>query len=74
LVIAQDLPGWETVSNRHARIYEQAGRWVIEDLGSTNGVYVNGKRTGRNLLQDGWRLGIGGVEFVCRISKGEASS
>ncbi len=64
LVIAQDFPGWETVSHQHARIYQQGGRWVIEDLESTNGVYVNGKRTGHNLLQDGWRFSVGGVTFI----------
>jgi len=72
LVITQDLPAWETVSRQHARIYEQAGRWIVEDLGSVNGVYVNGKRTGRNLLRDGWRLGVGGVEFVFHAGTGEA--
>jgi hypothetical protein len=71
LVITQDLPGWETVSRRHARIYAQSGRWIVEDLGSMNGIYVNGRRTGRNLLSDGWRLGVGGVEFVFHASTGE---
>ena len=71
LVITQDFPAWETVSRRHARIYQQADRWIVEDLNSMNGVYVNGRRTGRNLLRDGWRLGIGGVEFVFRASPGE---
>ena len=71
IVITQDMPHWETVSRRHARIYEQAGRWIVEDVGSMNGIYVNGKRTGRNLLRDGWRLGIAGVEFVFRTNAGE---
>ena len=72
LVITQDFAGWETVSRRHARVYEQAGRWVVEDTGSMNGVYVNKSRTGRNLLRDGWQLGIGGVEFTFHAGTGEA--
>jgi len=72
LVITQDFPAWETVSRRHARVYQQAGRWIIEDLNSMNGIYVNEKRTGRNLLRDGWQLGIGGVEFVFHAGTGEA--
>ncbi|MFQ6100548.1 MAG: FHA domain-containing protein [Anaerolineae bacterium] len=72
LVITQAFPGWETTSRQHARIYEQAGRWIVEDLNSMNGVYVNGRRTGRNVLRDGWRLGIGGVEFVFHAGIGEA--
>jgi hypothetical protein len=66
LVVTQDFSRWETVSNYHARIYQLAGRWIVEDINSMNGVYVNGKRTGRNLLQDGWQLDIGGVGFVFR--------
>jgi|GEM_PF-993665 len=72
LVVPQDLPGWDTLSHQHARIYEQAGRWIVEDLHSMNGIYVNGRRTGRNLLRDGWRLGIGGAEFVFHAGTGEA--
>jgi hypothetical protein len=32
------------ISRRHARIMYQAGRYVVEDLGSTNGTFVNGRR------------------------------
>jgi len=71
LVITQDLDGWESMSRRHAHIYTQAGRWIVQDLESTNGVYVNGRRTGRNLLRDGWRLSLGEVEFVFHISAEE---
>jgi pSer/pThr/pTyr-binding forkhead associated (FHA) protein len=28
------------VSTRHARIYPQDGQWLVEDLGSTNGTYL----------------------------------
>jgi pSer/pThr/pTyr-binding forkhead associated (FHA) protein len=72
LVITQDFSAWETVSRHHARVHQQAGRWIVEDLNSTNGIYVNERRTGRNLLRDGWRLGIGGVKFVFRAGTGEA--
>lgn len=73
LAITQDLPGWETVSRQHARVYQQAGRWIVEDLDSMNGVWVNGRRTGcHNLLQDGWKLGVGGVEFSFHTGPREA--
>ena len=34
----------EFASNLHAKIYQQGGRYYVEDLGSTNGTYVNGRR------------------------------
>lgn len=39
LVIEDDF-----ASNRHARIFPREGGWWVEDLGSTNGTYVDGKR------------------------------
>lgn len=72
LLVTQDFQGWETVSAHHARIYRQAGRWIVEDLDSMNGVYVNGRRTGRNVLRDGWQLGIGGATFVFHAGTGES--
>ena len=37
----------DNVSRRHARLYTQTGRCYIEDLNSSNGVFVNGKRIHR---------------------------
>ncbi len=34
----------KTVSRRHAKVFCRAGQWEIEDLGSTNGTWVNGRR------------------------------
>lgn len=42
------------VSRKHARIYPQSGGFVLEDLGSTNGTFVNGQRLmGPHLLRPG---------------------
>jgi pSer/pThr/pTyr-binding forkhead associated (FHA) protein len=29
------------VSSRHARLYESDGQWLVEDMGSTNGTYLD---------------------------------
>ena len=70
LVIGPAFPGGETVSAHHARIFKQSEDWIIADLNSSNGIYINGQRTGRNLLRDGWKVGIGSVVFTFRAGKG----
>ncbi|RBP73826.1 FHA domain-containing protein FhaB/FipA, partial [Brevibacterium celere] len=39
IVISDDF-----ASSHHARIVAQNGAWVLEDLGSTNGTFVDGSR------------------------------
>ena len=47
-------------SGRHSRIYEDGGRWFVEDLGSTNGTYVDNRRiTSPQPLDLGTSLRIG---------------
>jgi len=48
------------VSRRHARLTFQGGKFVLEDLGSTNGTYVNGQRlTGPRVLKSGEVISLG---------------
>lgn len=48
------------VSSRHAAIVRKTEGFVLQDLGSRNGTFVNGKRiTGDTLLVDGDVLGFG---------------
>jgi len=47
------------VSGRHARIFEKDGHYMIEDLDSTNGTFVNEKRITSVLLQAGSNVVIG---------------
>lgn len=49
----------EMVSRRHARILLQDGEISIEDLGSTNGTFVNGEKIQRGTLREGDRILIG---------------
>ena len=55
-------------SSRHARIYEQGNSVVIEDLGSTNGTYLNEEllETSRP-LHPGDRVRIGESEFAFEV-------
>ncbi|MGH7519760.1 MAG: trypsin-like peptidase domain-containing protein [Gemmatimonadales bacterium] len=48
------------VSSRHAAIVRKTEGFVLQDLGSRNGTFVNGKRiTGDTLLSDGDVIGFG---------------
>lgn len=48
------------ISRQHARMLRGAdGSFVIEDLGSTNGVYVNGEKTQRRELAPGDQVQVG---------------
>ncbi|HYY94119.1 MAG TPA: FHA domain-containing protein, partial [Pyrinomonadaceae bacterium] len=39
-----DHPAWSMVSRRHAELRSENGRCVLEDLGSSHGTYVDGRR------------------------------
>lgn len=51
------------ISRHHAVILGSSLQCVIEDLNSTNGVLVNGRRINRQLLQDGDNVTIGKAVF-----------
>ncbi len=49
----------ELVSRRHASIVVRGGVVTIEDLGSTNGTFVNGERVQKATLREGDRVLVG---------------
>lgn len=52
------------VSRRHCEIYEDKGKLMVKDLGSSNGTFVNGKRVlGQQVLNVGDVLSIGGISL-----------
>ena len=53
------------VSRVHCRFtLNDINELELEDLGSTNGTFVNGKKVSRATLSDGDKLTIGRVQFV----------
>jgi hypothetical protein len=49
----------QTVSRRHALLLFRDGGWIVRDMGSKNGVTVNGTKVGRCRLDPGDRLALG---------------
>jgi pSer/pThr/pTyr-binding forkhead associated (FHA) protein len=52
------------VSRRHAEVRQEGTAYWIVDLGSTNGLEVNGKPTTREKLEDGDTITLGSTELV----------
>lgn len=52
------------VSRRHAEIVLTEEGYVLKDLGSPNGTFVNGERVTEHRLQDDDRVAMGGQVFV----------
>ena len=68
------LPGDSHVSRRHGEMFLENGKWMVRDLGSTNGIYV--KRVGEDKFSprlqapaavgNGDEIAFGNVMFVYR--------
>src|SRR5260221_9148547 len=54
MVLVEDM-----VSRKHAKILASADEILIEDLGSTNGTFVNGEKVKQARLKEGDRILIG---------------
>jgi pSer/pThr/pTyr-binding forkhead associated (FHA) protein len=53
-----------SISREHARVKKLKPGYVLFDLQSKNGTYVNGRPIVENLLKEGMTVRIGDVEFV----------
>ena len=56
----------DRASRHHARVDLQEGAWVILDLGSANGTFVNGERVRQQVLRPGDEIRIGDTLFHFR--------
>lgn len=55
LVLSDDY-----ASSRHARFFPSDGQWIVEDLGSTNGTWIDRTRiTGPTVLRVGAKVRVG---------------
>jgi hypothetical protein len=52
-----------TASRRHAQISDAGGSFHLQDLGSSNGTYLNGARVTESALSPGDEVTVGGTRF-----------
>jgi len=55
------------VSRNHCKISFDGGFYVVEDLKSKNGTWLNGKRVGRSIMFHGDTLSLGEQEFLFQV-------
>lgn len=53
-----------SVSGQHCAILPRAGRWIVQDLNSTNGTRLNGAPVKEARLRHGDRVGVGDTELL----------
>lgn len=61
------------ISGQHAEIVQEGGKWLIRDLGSTNGTFVNGKKLPTSDLKDGDRLTLGQSKILVKMESAKAA-
>jgi pSer/pThr/pTyr-binding forkhead associated (FHA) protein len=64
----------DSVSRQHARLYQIPAGWCIQDMGSRNGVVLNGSLIEQHAIKEGDILSVGELSFVFidRTSLGSA--
>ena len=56
-------------SRRHARLRREAEKWIIEDAGSKNGLWLDGARRDAFLVEPGVEIGIGGLTLLAESTR-----
>src|SRR3954452_18393961 len=61
------------VSKHHARLLYRDGRFIVTDLKTTNGTYVNGRKIAQaTIVREGDKIYIG--DFVLRLDSGSGAN
>ena len=58
----------DTVSKRHCSLCDKEGEVYVEDLSSSNGTFVNGKKITKSKLSEGDKLKIGSKSYCVRFA------
>ncbi len=69
VVLSDNEVGW-----RHCTIRQQGGRFLLTDLRSGNGTYVNGMKSAERWLEDKDQIGVGRFTLMFRLDGGAADA
>lgn len=66
----------QSISRYHAEVIRLGGDFLLRDLGSTNGSFINGDRVTEQLLNDGdtIRFGNAGIKLLFKLTRGKKRS
>ena len=59
----------KNISRRHCLVQLNQGNFIVQDLDSTNGTWLNGRTIEREILKDGDEIQLGVCAFVFRRVK-----
>jgi adenylate cyclase len=65
---------FQNISGTHCELSLRNGVWYLRDLGSTNGVKVNGERTLRRPLRPGDEIGIANHKYTIQYKLPQGST
>lgn len=68
---AGELADFKVISSRHAEITLNENKWIITDLGSTNGSYINNQKLDANSeyeIHDGDIVTLANINFTAQIN------
>ena len=57
-----------TISRRHCEMNMDGGQLRIRDLGTKNGIFINGERVDESIVNPGDVIGVGPVSFIVQIN------
>ena len=57
------------ISRRHASLSRREGKWVLQDVGSKNGIVVDGTKRPEVVLEPGLEIWLGGVVMVAESGR-----
>ena len=68
IVIGDEFPAALSVADHHARVKLREPWVVIEAVSFNAEVWINGERTGRNILRNGWHVTLGELDLTYRTA------